>query len=85
VRHWSIEAAGEDTFVTLDQAGTVRVHTDPETGQIRLSTDGTTFHAAALDYDPLLQMGGQRIRRRDRARTRGKARARPRWSLWPRV
>ena len=54
VRHWSIKASGDDTLVTLNQAGTVRVHTDPETGQIRLSTDDSTFHAPALEYDPLL-------------------------------
>ena len=54
VRQWSIKAAADDTLVTLNQAGTIRVHTDPETGQIRLSTDGTTFHALALEYDPVL-------------------------------
>ncbi|MEI9941858.1 MAG: hypothetical protein WDO69_31985 [Pseudomonadota bacterium] len=54
VRQWSIKAAGDDTLVTLSQAGTVRVHTDPETGQIRLSADETTFHAPALEYDPVL-------------------------------
>ena len=54
VRHWSIKATGDDTLVTLNQAGTVRISTDPETGQIRLSADGTTFHAPALEYDPVL-------------------------------
>ncbi|HYQ27903.1 MAG TPA: hypothetical protein VER04_11815, partial [Polyangiaceae bacterium] len=53
VRQWSIKSAGDDTLVTLNQAGTVRVHTDPETGQIRLSTDETTFVAPAIEYDPV--------------------------------
>jgi len=54
VRQWSIKAAGDDTLVTLNRAGTVRVHTDPETGQIRLSIDDTTFHTPALEYDPVV-------------------------------
>lgn len=54
VRQWSIKAAGDDTLVTLNQAGTVRVHTDPESGQIRLSTDASTFVSPALEYDPVL-------------------------------
>ncbi|HEY3254590.1 MAG TPA: hypothetical protein VGJ91_11600 [Polyangiaceae bacterium] len=54
VRQWSIKAAGEDTLVTLSQAGTVRVSTDPETGQIRLSTEASPFHTPALEYDPVL-------------------------------
>src|SRR4051794_7517458 len=54
VRQWSIKAAGDDTLVTLNQAGTVRVRTDPESGQLQLSTDETTFHAPALEYDPVL-------------------------------
>ena len=55
VRQWSVKAAGEDTLLALNQAGTVRVHTDPETGQIRLSTDERTFHVPALEYDPILR------------------------------
>jgi hypothetical protein len=55
IRRWSIKAVGEDTLVTLDLAGAVRVRTDPETGQIQLSTDGSTFHAPALEYDPVLR------------------------------
>jgi hypothetical protein len=54
VRQWSVKAAGDDTLVTLNQAGSVRVHTDPETGQIQLSADESTFHAPALEYDPVL-------------------------------
>lgn len=54
VRQWSIRAAGEDTLVTLNQAGTVRVRTDAETGQIRVSADESTFHAPAIEYDPVL-------------------------------
>jgi hypothetical protein len=53
VRHWSIRADGDDTLVTLNQAGTVRVHTDPQTAQIRVSADELTFHAPALEYDPV--------------------------------
>lgn len=55
VRQWSVKAAGDDTLLTLNQAGTVRVHTDPETGQIRVSADERTFHAPALEYDPVLR------------------------------
>lgn len=54
VRQWSIKAAGDDTLVTLSQAGTVRVRTDAETGQIRVSADESTFHAPAIEYDPAL-------------------------------
>jgi hypothetical protein len=53
VRHWSIKADGDDTLVTLNQAGTLRVHTDPQTGQIRISGDEVTFHTPALEYDPV--------------------------------
>ena len=53
VRQWSVKISGEDTLITLNQAGTVRVHTDPETGQIQLSGDETTFHDPALEYDPV--------------------------------
>ncbi|HEY0465036.1 MAG TPA: hypothetical protein VGC79_12540 [Polyangiaceae bacterium] len=55
VRQWSIKAVGDDTLITLNQAGSVRVRTDPETGQILLSTDGNTFQAPALEYDPVLR------------------------------
>src|SRR3954468_163767 len=51
VRQWSVKAAGNDTLVTLNQAGTVRVRIDPETGQVQLSMDGITFHAPALEFD----------------------------------
>jgi hypothetical protein len=51
VRQWSIKAVGDDTLVSLNQAGTVRVRTDPETGQIRLSADASTYVAPALEYD----------------------------------
>jgi len=54
VRQWSIKAAGDDTLVTLNQAGTVRVSTDPETGLLRLTTDESTFHTPLLEYDPVL-------------------------------
>ena len=54
VRQWSIKAAGDDTLVSLSLAGTVRVNTDPETGKLRLSADEVTFHAPALEYDPVL-------------------------------
>lgn len=53
VRQWSIKADGEDTLVTLNQAGTVRVRTDPETGQVQISADGTTFHTPLVEYDPV--------------------------------
>ena len=53
VRQWSVKVSGEDTLITLNQAGTVRVHTDPETGQIQLSADETTFHDPGLQYDPV--------------------------------
>ena len=53
LRQWSIKAADDDTLVTLNDAGTVRVHTDPETGQIQVSADGVTFHSPFLEYDPV--------------------------------
>jgi len=55
VRQWSIKAVGDDTLVTLNLAGTVRVRTDPATGEIQLSADESTFHAAPLEYDPVLR------------------------------
>lgn len=54
VRQWTVRAAGDDTLVSLNQAGTVRVGTDAETGQIRLSVDGGAFVAPPLEYDPVL-------------------------------
>jgi hypothetical protein len=55
VRQWSIKAAGDDTLVTLNQAGTVRVRTDPETGHVQVSADETTFYPALLEYDSVNQ------------------------------
>ena len=37
VRQWSIKSAGDDTLVSLNGAGVVHVHTNPQTGQIQLS------------------------------------------------
>jgi len=54
LRQWSIKPVGEDTLVTLNQAGTVRVRTDLETGELRLSADESTFVAPALEYDVAL-------------------------------
>ena len=51
LRQWSIKSAGDDTLVTLNGAGTVRVQTDAESGGIRVSSDETTFHSPALEYD----------------------------------
>jgi hypothetical protein len=51
LRQWSVKSAGDDTLVTLNDAGTVRVRTDPETGLVRVSADESTFHAPALEYD----------------------------------
>ncbi|MEO6602367.1 MAG: hypothetical protein ABIQ16_20970 [Polyangiaceae bacterium] len=51
LRQWSIKSAGEDTLVTLNDAGTVRVRTDPETGLVRVSADESTFHTPAIEYD----------------------------------
>lgn len=53
VRQWSVRAEGEDTLVTLNRAGTIRVRTDPETGQVRISADGSTFYELPLEYDPV--------------------------------
>jgi hypothetical protein len=53
VRQWSIKAQGEDTRVTLNGAGTVRVRTNPKTGHVELSADELTFQSAALEYDPV--------------------------------
>jgi len=54
VRQWTVKSSGDDTLVTLNQAGTVRVRTDPDTGQIRLSANESTFVAPALEYDAAL-------------------------------
>ncbi|HEX2671877.1 MAG TPA: hypothetical protein VHM25_13435, partial [Polyangiaceae bacterium] len=51
LRQWSIKAVGDDTLVTLNQAGTVRIRTDLDTGELRLSADESTFVAPALEYD----------------------------------
>jgi hypothetical protein len=51
LRQWSLKSAGDDTLVTLNGAGTVRVRTDPETGMVTLSADEATFHTPALEYD----------------------------------
>jgi hypothetical protein len=51
VRQWSIKPAGDDTLVALNGAGVVHVHTDSQTGQIRLSRDGKEWHSPALEYD----------------------------------
>jgi hypothetical protein len=55
VRQWSIKAVGDDTLVTLNQAGTVRIRTDLDTGELRLSADESVFVAPALEYDAALQ------------------------------
>jgi hypothetical protein len=51
LRQWSIKSDGEDTLVTLNGAGTVRIRTYPETGLVRVSADESTFHSPALEYD----------------------------------
>lgn len=53
VRHWSVKPAGDDTLVTLAGAGVVRVRTDPDSGCILVSSDEATYHAPALEYDPV--------------------------------
>jgi hypothetical protein len=53
VRKWSIKPSGDDTLVTLQDAGVVHVHTDPETALILLSTDGVSWQPATLEYDPV--------------------------------
>ena len=53
VRQWSIKATGDDTLVTLNDAGTVRVHTAPETGLVQVSANGSEFQPALLEYDPV--------------------------------
>jgi hypothetical protein len=51
LRQWGIKSVGDDTLVTLNDAGTVRVHTDIETGQILVGVDQSAFQAPALEYD----------------------------------
>jgi hypothetical protein len=51
VRQWTVKAVGDDTLVSLNGAGTVHVRTEPETGQVQLSSDGKTWHTPALEYD----------------------------------
>jgi hypothetical protein len=53
VRKWSVKPTGDDTLVSLQDAGTVHVRTDAETGIILLSTDGATWQRALLEYDPV--------------------------------
>jgi hypothetical protein len=53
VRKWSVKPLGDDTLITLQDAGAVHVHTDTETGGILLSTDGATWQRAPLEYDPM--------------------------------
>ena len=53
VRKWSVKPAGDHTLVSLQDAGTVRVRTDPETALILLSIDGVTWQPAPLEYDPV--------------------------------
>jgi hypothetical protein len=53
VRKWSVKSAGEDTLITLQDAGVVHVHTDGDSGQIQLSMDGTSWQRAPLEYDPV--------------------------------
>ncbi len=51
LRQWSIKSAGDDTLVTLNDAGTVLVHTDPETGQILVGVEGGALSSPALEFD----------------------------------
>lgn len=51
LRQWSIKSLGDDTLVTLNDAGTVLVHTDPATGHILVGLQGTTLETPALEYD----------------------------------
>jgi len=53
IRKWTVKSSGDDTLITLQDAGTVHVHTDVDTGQIQLSRDGARFVPAPLEYDPL--------------------------------
>jgi|SRR5450755_4852661 hypothetical protein len=53
VRKWTVRPAGDDTLVSLQDAGTVRVHTDAETGQIQLATEGASWQSALIEYDPV--------------------------------
>ena len=51
VRKWTVKAIGDETRLTLDDAGSVRVRTDPETGLIQLCKDGGTWQVPPLEYD----------------------------------
>ncbi|MEO8904072.1 MAG: hypothetical protein ABI488_17185 [Polyangiaceae bacterium] len=51
VRQWTVKAVGDDTQFTLNGAGSVHVRTDPETGLIHVSKDGSTWQATSLEYD----------------------------------
>ena len=53
VRKWTVKPSGDDTLVTLQDAGVVHVHTDPETARILLSMDGASWQPAPLEYDPV--------------------------------
>lgn len=51
VRQWTVKAVGDETLLTLNGAGSARVRTDPETGLIQISKDGSAWQVAPLEYD----------------------------------
>lgn len=53
VKKWTVKPIGDDTLVTLEDAGTVHLRTDLDSGQIELSLDGKDWQRAPLEYDPM--------------------------------
>ena len=51
VRQWGIKSVGDDTLVSLNGAGSVLVHTDPETGHVLASKNGAELEPVPLEFD----------------------------------
>ena len=54
VRQWGVKSFGDDTLVSLNAAGSVRIHTDPATGYVLVGKEGDPFEPARLEYDPVV-------------------------------
>lgn len=51
VRQWGVKSVQDDTLVSLNGAGSVLVHTDPESGHVLVSKNGGPPEAVALEFD----------------------------------
>lgn len=55
VRQWGVKSVGDDTLVSLNGAGSVLVHTDPESGHVLVSKNGAPAEPVALEFDVVNQ------------------------------